>query len=87
MFHHGVKQYDLVTFGIEGEILELHRGAVEAHQVAGLAEEGSELVHDATFHADIIMLRGLTDARQLKLVDVEVKQLVEGKGVGAFQGC
>ena len=73
--------------GLKGEVLELHCGAVEAHQVAGLAEKRGELVHDAALHAAVVVLGGLPDAGQLELVDAEVQQVVECKGESALQGC
>ncbi len=73
MLNNGIEQYDLVALRVEWEVFKLHRGAVKAHQVAFLAEEGSKLVHDAAFHANIVVLRGLTNAGQLELVDAQIE--------------
>ena len=52
-----------------------------------LAEKRGELVHDAALHAAVVVLRGLTDAGQLELVDAELQQIVEREGKSALQGC
>ena len=73
VLYQSVQKHHLVTLWVERIILKFHRGAVEAHQVTRLAEEGGELVHDAALHAHIVMLRGLTNTSQLKLVDAKVE--------------
>ena len=85
VLHHGVQQYQLVAYRVEGVVFVLQRAAIEADQAARLPEDGGELVHDTAVHADIIVLGGLPDFRQLELVDTEVEQLVQGERVGALQ--
>ena len=62
-----------------------HRLGIETDEMAFLAKDGSELVHDATLHTHIIVFGALTDAGQLKLVDAQLQQVVQCKGVSAFE--
>ena len=47
MFYDGVQKHQLVPHGVKWEVFKFHRGAVESHQVAGFAKEGSELRKDS----------------------------------------
>ena len=82
-----IEQHELVTDGIEGEVFELHRTAVEPHQTTLLAEDRGELVHDAALHAAVVVLGRLTDACQFELVDPQRIEVVERKGEGRLQRC
>ena len=83
----GINQHQLVPLRIEGEVFVLQRLAVETDQATGLAEQGGELVHDATLDPAVVVFRGLADLGQLELVDTVVEQVVQGKSESAFQGC
>ena len=86
VFHAGIDENQLVSLGIEGEILVFESLAVQADQAALLAENGSELVHDAAFHAAVVMLGALADLGKLELVDIVAEELVDGKGERALKG-
>ena len=75
-----------MLLGIEREILEFHRTAIQTHEIAGLSEYRSELVHDAAFHAAVVVLGALTDSRKLELVDSEAEKLVKSECECAFKG-
>ncbi len=86
MLHPRVDKHKLVAVELEGEILELTRAAVEAHQIVLLAVAACELVHDAAVHAAIVVLRALTDTGQLHAVElIVVEQIVERKCKAALQ--
>ena len=72
---------------IEGEVLVFKGLAVEADQIAGLAEAGRKLVHDAALHAAVVMLRALTDLGQLELVDPVGIELIDRERERALKGC
>ena len=83
-----IEENELIAmlFGIEREVLEFHRAAVQTHEVAGLSEHRSELVHDAAFHAAVVVLCALTDAGKLEFVDSEAEKLIESERECAFKG-
>ena len=86
VLHAGVEQYQTVAFGIEGEVLELARTAVETHEMACLTEDRSELIHDTAVHAYVLMLGGLAHAGQLELLNlVLAEQLVDGESEATLQ--
>ena len=72
--------------GVEGEVLKLHRAAVEPHKVAGLAVYGGKLVHNTAVHTAVVVLGRLADASQSEAVDTQLIEVVESKCKGALQG-
>ena len=87
MLHARIEQDEFVTLGVEREIGILQRAAVQADQVALLAENRSELIHDAAVHAAIVVLGGLADLSQFEFVDAQRIEVVQRKGVGRLQRC
>ncbi len=88
VLHARVQQHELVAFGVEGEILELTRTAVQTHQLAGLSEDAGELVHDAALHAHVVVFRGLTGEHDVPLGNLVVaEKVVQTAGEAAFHGC
>ncbi len=87
MFHHGVEQHQLVSFRVKWKVGMLHRLGIETDEMTLLAKDGSKLIHNAALHTHIIVFGALTDAGKLKLVDAQVQQVVQCKGIGAFQCC
>ncbi len=49
--------------------------------MAFLAENGCKLIHDAAFHATVVVLCALADLCKLELVDAVLEDFVEGEGV------
>ena len=82
----GVDQDQLVTLGIEGEVLVFQGFAVETDKGALLSEYGSELVHNAALHAAVVVLCALADLGKFELVDIVAKDVVEGESEGTFKG-
>ena len=88
VLHTAVDEHEAVLLGVPGEILEFAAAAVEAHQVALLAKDGCELVHDAAVHADIVVLGSLANLGKLHLLDLVVTKLVvDGECERALKGC
>ena len=87
VLHARIEQDEFVTLGVEREIGILQRTAVQTDQVALLAENRSELIHDAAVHAAIVMLGGLADLRQFEFVDAQRIEVVQRKGIGRLQRC
>ena len=86
MLHAGVEENESVAFGLEGEVLILHRAAVETHEMVFLAKNRSELVHNATVHATVVVLGALSDSCELELVDaVAVEHVVHGESEAALE--
>ena len=86
MLYAGVNENQLVTLGVEREVLVLSGFAVEADKGAFLTEDGSKLVHDAALHAAVIVLCALAYLCQLKLLNLVVPDIVDGICKGAFKG-
>ncbi len=76
-----------VRLGVEREVAELHRAAVETHQVSGLAEDRGELIHYAAVDAAVVVFGRLAYARQLEAVDAQREELVECIGERRFERC
>ena len=85
VLHARIEQHQTVSLRVEGKVLILERAAVETNQIAPLAEDRGELVHDAAVDAAVVVLGRLADFRQFELVDAALPQLVEGKGIGRFE--
>ena len=84
MFYAGINEDHLVALRIERKILVLKSLAIQADKTALLSENGSELVHDTTLDATIVVLRALAYLSKLELVNLVVKELIDGKSKGAF---
>ena len=88
VLHARVEQNEFVAFGVEGEILELATAAVEAHQFACLSEDTGELVHNTTFHADIVVLSGLSGQNDVPFRHfVVAEKVVQTAGEATFHCC
>lgn len=86
VLYFGVKQYELVSVSLEGEVFKLHRAAIKAHEVVLLAEYGSELVHDSAVHSAVIVFGRLADAGELEFVyRVAIEKVVEGESEAALK--
>ena len=59
--------------------------AVETYQVSRLAEDGSELVHDAALYAHVVVFGGLPYQGEGHFVEAEREHVVERKCVGALE--
>ena len=82
-----VDQDETVLLWIPGEVLELTAAAVETHKVTLLAEYGSELVHNAAVHANIVVLCSLASLGKLHLLNLVVAELVvDGECEAALEG-
>ena len=82
-----VDEHESVTFGLEGEILELTAPAVETHQLACLSEDGSELVHDAAVAAYVLMLGSLSGKHHIPFGDCTVEQVVQTESEATLERC
>ena len=76
VLHAGVEQNELVALGVEGEVFEFTRAAVEAHQLAFLTEHRSELVHDTAVHTAVVVLRSLAGEHHVPLRNLVVTEEV-----------
>ena len=85
MLHYRVEQHETVAIGLEGEVFELARTAVETHQTACLTEDRGELVHDTTVYTAVVMLGSLTSENHIPLTDLIVaKDVVQTTGEAAL---
>ncbi len=84
---HGVDQDDLDAFGLEGHQVVHQAAAVQAHDVAFLAEDRGELVHDAAADADVVVLGHLADLRKLSLREFQLEDRIQGGADARFEGC
>jgi hypothetical protein len=88
MFYYRVNEYQLIAYGVEGEVLKLTATAIEAHQVARFTKYGSKLVHNATVHTAIVMLSALSDSGELKFLNrVVIEQVIDSKSEARLKGC
>ena len=88
VFNDRVDEDEFVALGVEGEVFKFHRAAVEAHEVAFFAEDGSELVHNAAVYAAVVVFGRLANAGELEFVDgVAIEEVVESESEAAFEGC
>ena len=88
MLDDGVEQYKTVAVGLKGEVLKLAATAVEAHQTAGLTEDGGKLVHDATVDAAVVMLCCLSGEHHIPLRHLVVaKEVVQTAGEATLHSC
>ena len=56
--------------------------------MAGLAEYGGKLVHDAAIAADIVVLSGLSNLCECEFIDAVVsKKIVECKSKATLKRC
>ncbi len=83
----GVNENQFVALGMEGEVLVFSGFAIEADKGAFLAENGSELVHDAALYTAVIVLCALAYLCKFKLLYLVVPDIVKGICEGAFKGC
>ena len=79
VLHAGIDEHQLVSFGIEREILVLQSLAVEADEAALLAEAGGELVHDAAVDTAVVVLRHLAYLCKFELVYTVLVDVLDGK--------
>ena len=87
MFHHRVYQHDLISFRIKRNIFVFQRTTIQTDQVSFFPEYRSKLVHNTTFHTAIIMFGSLSYFCQFKLIDTQIKYLIQGKSKRTFQRC
>ena len=88
VLHVGVYQHEAIALGFEGEVLELHRAAVEAHEAACLTEYRGKLVHDTAVATSVVVLSSLAYASELELVDLAFTiDLVECECEYALESC
>ena len=86
VLHATVDEHEAVAFGFEGEVFEVARTTVEAHQLAFLSEDAGKLIHDTAVHTHIFVLGGLSGKHHIPLGNLVVaEQIVQGKGKAALK--
>ena len=87
MLYYRIQKHKSVALRMERIIFIFHGLAVQSHEISGLSEYGSELVHDSAFHSAIVMFCRLAYTCKFEFVYIAVEQIIQGKCVRTFKCC